>query len=100
MPVDRIVRSMRGILPNIKYVYLGDPQEVHTKTLRSLTSDCLNVVIRNQSGRCVDELLTFLNTADKTYSIYFLGGGNSKPMLDITIFAKPNVRTVYVRQEM
>ena len=64
--------------------------------VKDIGSDDLDVVIDNPEGRELDELLKVLQTSERPFTIYFLGGGRSKPMVDFSLYAKGQIRKFYM----
>ena len=96
LPIDKILSAMKEQCQTIQSVrMLDDVEEIHVNITNELCPDDLSVVIHNQAGKCVDELLEFLQTIERSPCIYFVGGNKSKPMIDMSLFPT-NIRKLYL----
>ena len=98
-PVERVLSSVKSVWAELKRIQLGTfENSLDIDVVRDIGYDGLDVVIDNQEGTALDELLKVLQTSERTYSIYFLGGGKSKPMIDFSLFARGQIRKFYIHQ--
>ena len=96
LPVDKILSAMKDQCKSLQSIrLLDDNEEIHVNITNEFCPDDLSVVIHNQSGQCVDELLGFLQTIERSPCIYFVGGNKSKPMIDMFLFPT-NIRKLYL----
>ena len=97
LPVDKILSAMKDQCKFLQSIRLLDDNdaEIHVNITNELCPDDLSVVIHNQSGQCVVELLEFLQTIERPPCIYFVGGNKSKPMIDMSLFPT-NIRKLYL----
>ena len=86
-PVEKILSAIKDQCKSLQSIrLLDDNEEIHVNITNEFCPDDLSVVIHNQSGQCVDELLEFLQTIERSPCIYFVGGNKSKPMIDMSLF--------------
>ena len=90
----RLLMSEDIVLPNIKCFYLT---HAHTgMQIDQLNDQGIQLIIDNQEGQYVDGMLKLMERAERPFSIYFKGGEYSKPMVDFSMFARPNVHKVHI----
>ena len=97
--------SVKGILSEFKSKcqslssirLASDDDEISADVVSMFEAGDLSLIIHNESGQCVDDVLEFVDTIDREFSIYFLGGNRSKPMIDLSTLLRPNVRRIYIR---
>ena len=61
-----------------------------------LSDECLQLIIDNQAGEYVAEMLKLLEKLEKPFSVVFRSGEFSNPILDISKFARLNVRDIHI----
>ena len=99
LPIERVLSSAKPVWGQLKRIQLGSFQSaLHVDVVKDIGSDDLDVVIDNQEGRGLEELLKGLQISERPFSIYFLGGGRSKPMIDFSLYAKGQIRKFYIHQ--
>ena len=96
LPVHKILSAMKEQFSTLKSIrLLDDDEEIHENITNEFNPDDLSVVIHNQSGHCVDELIEFLQTIERSPCIYYIGGNNSKPMINMSMFPT-NTQKLYL----
>ena len=98
LSVKRILSEFKSKYQSLNSIRLvSDDDEISVDVVSTFDAGDLSVIIHNESGQCVDDLLEFVDTIDREFSIYFLGGNRSKPMIDLSTLLRPNARRLYIR---
>ena len=98
LSVKRILSEFKNKSQSLSSIRLvSDDDEISADVVSSFQAEDLSLIIHNESGQCVDDVLEFVDTIDREFSIYFLGGNRSKPMIDLSTLLRPNVRKLYIR---
>ena len=83
LPVLRILTSVDSTSSALRLIVLGNCKRVLLSEVTDVfTQQDLDVVIDDQAGKGFDQLLEFLKTIKRSFSVYFLGGDRSKIRLD------------------
>ena len=97
LPVGEILSAMRPVFKNLSSLYLGNSSEpVLIDVLKQANPDEFNVFIQSEPG--FQELLDFLNASTRQYSLHYIGNKDSKPVIYLGKFAKPNVTKLFIHQ--
>ena len=98
LSVKEVLSTFKNKYQNLNSIRLvnGD-DEIGADVISAFEPGDLSVIIHNQSGQCVDELLEFIDTIERESCVYVFGGDRSKPMIDLSTFTRPNVRKLYIR---
>ena len=98
LSVKRILCQFKSKYQSLSSIRLAsDDDEISVDVVSMFEAGDLSVIIHNESGQWVDDVLEFLGTIDREFSIYFLGGNRSKPMIDLSTLLRPNIRRLYIR---
>ena len=101
LPVLRILTSVDSTSSALRLVVLGNCKKVILSEVTDVfTQQDLDVVIDDQAGKGLDQLLEFLKTIKRPFSIYFLGGNRSKIRLELSDLLKSKSRKLYIRQQI
>ena len=97
LSVKRILSEFKSKSQSLSSIRLvSDDDEISVDVVSTFDAGDLSVIIHNESGQCVEDVLEFVDTIDREFSIYFLGGNRSKPMIDLFTLLRPNVRRLYI----
>ena len=98
LSVKRILSEFKSKYQSLSSIRLvSDDDEISVDVVSTFEAGGLSVIIHNESGQSMDDLLEFVDTIDREFSIYFLGGNRSKPLVDWSTLLRPNVRRLYIR---
>ena len=98
MSVKRILSEFKSKYQSLNSIRLAsDDDEISADVVSMFEAEDLSLIIHNESGQCVDDVLEFVDTIDREFSIYFLGGNRSKPTIDLSTLLRPNARRLYIR---
>ena len=97
IPIRRILNLVNVTSPQLKLVLLGEEQNIlQGDILRNISSEYLNVIVDNQGGEPLDQLLNWLDTVERPFAMFFVAGNHSALMVDFTSFAKPSLKDLYI----
>ena len=89
LPVGKILNAVNITSPTFKAILLVEKDHiVLDKVMKNIEPEILSIVIDNQVGKPLDELFHFLDTVERDFSIHYIGGDKSTPMIDFALFAK------------
>ena len=95
LPVGKILNAVNITCSKLNLIELGNKDTTLTiDTMRNITGSNLNILIDDQSGNGLDELLNYLDGLKRTFSIIYQGGYYSRPMVEFALYAKPNAQQI------
>ena len=101
LPIIRILSSVDLTSSALRLIVLGNCKRVLlSEVMDVFTQQHLDVIIKDQAGKGLDQLLEFLETIKRPFSMYFLGAERSKIRLELSDLLKSKTRKLYVRQEV
>ena len=101
LPILRILTSVDSTSSALRFIVLGNCKRVLLSEVTDVfTQQDLDVVIDDQAGKGLDQLLEFLETIKRSFSVYFLGSDRSKMRLELSDLQKSKSRKLYIRQEI
>ena len=97
LPVGKILNAVNITSPKLKAILLVEEDHiVLDKVMKNIEPEILSIVVDNQVGEPLDELFYFLNTVGREFSIHYIGGDKSTPMIDFALFAIPNLSHLHI----
>ena len=101
IPILRILTSVDSTSSILRLIVLSNCKKVLLSEVTDVfTQQDLDEVIDDQAGKGLDQLLEFLKTIKRPFSMYFLGGDRSKIRLELSELLKSKTRKLYLHQEV
>ena len=101
-PIKQLLsnKTIDSFLNSVSTWILTDGENsINREILRQALSDDLSIVIHDQKQNCVQELITYVGSPGRPYSLYMLQGYESKKFIDISTLGNENVCKISIVRE-
>ena len=104
-PVREILSAMGSTFSNlVSIIFVNQDEMIESGALATHTTDIdtseLNVILENQSVRCINELSKFLHASDRKYSLHYVGGNSNLAMMELSTFTQRKIRKLHIQQSV